>query len=204
MKIKTLFASILIVLLVTPLWARGPNGPSASSQLAEAEKANILYLYEEEKLARDIYFEMYNAYGAYIFNNISESEQRHMDAIKRLIDIYGLEDSITNDAVGQFDDPAFTALYEQFVADGTDLLLDALNVGVSIEELDIADLDEALEQTTMRNVRRVFENLRRGSTNHLAAFQQCIETCETECLQTGACDGTCLQNQDRDFSCQNL
>ncbi|MBW1851699.1 MAG: DUF2202 domain-containing protein, partial [Deltaproteobacteria bacterium] len=77
MKTKIFFALILVALSVAPLWAKGPNGPSTSSGLTDTEKANILYLFEEEKLAHDIYVEMYNSYGAYIFNNISESEQRH-------------------------------------------------------------------------------------------------------------------------------
>jgi hypothetical protein len=85
MKTKTFLSSILVVLLVAPLWAKGPNGPSYTSGLTITEKDNILYLFEEEKLAHDIYVEMYNAYGAFIFNNISESEQRHMDSVTKLI-----------------------------------------------------------------------------------------------------------------------
>ena len=213
MKFRTLLtiACVIIVGLAGMTIAeitqqrRSPsNAILQAIQLTDVEIENILYMRQEEKLARDVYLTLYEQWGATIFANISESEQRHMDALKRLVTLYGLEDTITNNAVGWFDDPVFKALYEQFVADGTDSLSDALNVGVSIEELDIADLTEALEQTSMRNVRRVFENLLRGSTNHLAAFQKCLETCDTECLQTGTCSGTCLQNQDRDSTCQNL
>lgn len=215
MKFRTLLmiACILFVGLagLTVTGVSGQNQAASRSllravQLTDAEAENIRYMRQEEKLARDVYLTLYEQWDAAIFANISESEQRHMDAIKRLITIYGLEDPIVDDTVGQFTDPIFTVLFEQFVADGSVSLLDALNVGVAIEEQDIADLNAALEETTMRNVRRVFQNLLRGSTRHLAAFEKCIETCDTDCTCPG--DGTCLQDQDqdqnRDMTCQNI
>jgi hypothetical protein len=39
-----------------------------------------------------------------------------------------------------------------------------------IEEMDIKDLDEVLAATTNENVTLVFENLLKGSRNHLRAF----------------------------------
>ena len=219
MKFRTLLmiACILFVGLVglTVAGVSGQNQAASRAilqavQLTDAEVENILYMRQEEKLARDVYLTLYEKWDVAIFANISESEQRHMDAIKKLITIYGLEDPIVDDTVGQFTDPIFTVLFEQFVADGSVSLLDALNVGVAIEEQDIADLNAALDETTMRNVRRVFQNLLRGSTRHLAAFEKCIETCDTDCICPG--DGTCLQDpdqeqnqdQNRDMTCQSL
>ncbi len=172
MKIKTLFASILVVLLVAPLWAKGPNGPSASSGLTEAEKANILYLYEEEKLARDIYVEMYIAHGAYIFNRISESEQRHMDAVERLITKYGLDDTVLYNDYGIFTDGDLQKEYDHLLEDGLGNLTSALEVSVAIEEMDIADIENMLEDTDKADIQRVLSNLLRGSYNHLEAFNR--------------------------------
>ena len=156
-------------------------------QLSEEEIANIQYMWQEEKLARDVYLTLYEEWHVTVFANISESEQRHMDAIGRLIELYDINVSVMDTTVGAFEDPFFAGLYEEFVDSGTVSLLDALIVGVSIEEQDIADLTEKLAQTTIRNVRRVFENLLAGSERHLAAFQQCIDNFDTECQQT--CDG---------------
>ncbi|MBW1851038.1 MAG: DUF2202 domain-containing protein [Deltaproteobacteria bacterium] len=66
---KIFFALILVAFSVAPLWAKSPNGPSSSSGLTDTEKANILYLFEEEKLAHAIYVEMYDSYGAYVFKD---------------------------------------------------------------------------------------------------------------------------------------
>jgi len=170
MKTKFIYALILVALLAAPLWAKGPNGPSASSELTDAEKANILYLFEEEKLAHDIYVEMYNSYGAYIFNNISESEQRHMDSVAKLISKYGLDDAVLNNGSGIFTNEVIQDEYDRLLEKGDLCLTDALEVGVEIEEMDIADIERMLEETDKADIQRVLSNLLDGSNNHLDAF----------------------------------
>lgn len=199
-------AAILTVLAgvtVTSLTAqqrRGPGVPAVGVQLTEAEENYILYMREEEKLARDVYLALYEVWGAEIFANISESEQRHMDALQTLITRYGLVDPVVDDTLGTFTNPDFGLLYDQFVTDGSESLETALGCGAYIEELDIADLEAALGETSTRSVRRVFENLLNGSYNHLSAFEQSIETGTTEWPgQPGQNDGTCTGNQDRNM-----
>jgi hypothetical protein len=170
MKTKLLFALILVALLVAPLWAKGPNGPSTSSGLSVTEKDNILYLYEEEKLARDIYVAMYNLYGAYIFNNISESEQRHMNSVAKLISKYELDDSVIDNEPGSFTNVIIQGEYDRLLGDGKQDLTSALWVGVEIEEMDIGDIERMLDQTAKADIIRVLSNLLDGSKNHLDAF----------------------------------
>jgi DNA repair photolyase len=43
-------------------------------------------------------------------------------------------------------------------------------VGALIEDLDIADLERLLSETTDADAIRVYENLLRGSENHMRAF----------------------------------
>lgn len=159
---------------------RASRSLPAAVQLTEAEEQHILYMREEEKLARDVYLTLYELWGAEIFANISESEQQHMDAIKNLITRYGLVDTVIDDAVGIFTNPDFVDLYDELVLAGQISLEEALKVGVRIEELDIADLELALQDTSMRSVQRVFQNLLNGSYNHLSAFQRNIEASGTE------------------------
>ena len=170
MKTKYFFALILVAFLVAPLWAKGPNGPATPSGLTDSEKDNILYLYEEEKLAHDIYVEMYNAYGAFIFNNISESEQRHMDAVAKLISKYELDNSALNNEPGVFNNGIIQDEYDRLLEKGKQNLTSALEVGVEIEEMDIADIERMLEQTDKTDIIRVLSNLLDGSNNHLEAF----------------------------------
>jgi hypothetical protein len=153
----------------------GPGSGPAALPLTETEAQNILHMREEEKLARDVYLVMYDLWDACIFANISEAEQQHMDAVKNLITRYGLTDPVVNDTVGQFTNPDFKALYDKYVTAGSVSLEEALKVGVEIEELDIGDLEQALQETSSRNIQRVFENLLNGSNNHLDAFNRCLD-----------------------------
>ena len=170
MKTKLFFTLILVTLSVVPLWAKGPNGASTSAGLTNAEKANILYLYEEEKLAHDIYVEMYGLYGAYIFNNISESEQRHMSAVAKLISKYELDNTVLQNGPGIFTDEVLQEEYDRLMEKGSLNLTSALKVGVEIEEMDISDIERILEETDKADIKRVLFNLLDGSYNHLDAF----------------------------------
>jgi len=205
MKVKPLLIAVAILTVLASMTVatlagqqqRASRPLPAAVQLTEAEEQHILYMREEEKLARDVYLTMYELWVAQIFANISESEQRHMDAIKTLITRYSLVDPVVDDAVGIFTNQDFEILYDELVADGSDSLEEALKVGVRIEELDIADLELALQEASMRTVKRIFQNLLNGSYNHLSAFETNIETGGTECQgQLGLGDGTCTADQE--------
>ncbi len=156
---------ILVVLLgLTTTACAGPF------DLGEDEQSELLKMREEEKLARDVYLALYDAWELPVFSNISTAEQRHMDALGRMIARYGLEDPVVDDTPGVFSNPAFTDLYNQLVASGSQSSLDALKVGALIEEMDIVDIRAALAVTTHADLAGVYENLMRGSRNHLRAF----------------------------------
>jgi hypothetical protein len=95
-----------------------------------------------------------------------------MDALQRLIDRSGLEDPVSDDAVGVFPDSVdgFTEMYGDLVARGMLGYCEALGVGMDIENLDILDIEEALLDVETPNVARVLYNLLAGSYNHLEAF----------------------------------
>ena len=142
---------------------------SAAFALTATEASSVLFMKQEEKLARDVYQVMYEKWGHITFGNIAVSEQRHMNAIDSLIKRYNLTDASPATA-GEFTYPELQALYNELVALGNKSLEDALAVGVLIEETDIVDLKQALKTTRERPIRNVFSNLMDGSYNHLAAF----------------------------------
>ena len=113
---------------------------------------------------------MTSFYEAPIFGNISESEQRHMDAVRSLIEKYGLVDPVANDEVGEFTNTDFAEFYKKLVEDEEINYCDALQVGIDIEVLDIEDIEIALNDVEARDVNRVLNNLLNGSYNHLNAF----------------------------------
>ncbi len=139
-----------------------------TATLTEAEIADMMHMREEEKVARDVYNKFYELYNMPIFRNIAESEQKHMDAVLNMIVGYGLTDPVTGKGPGEFTS-AFQGLYDELIAKGTSLP-EALKVGVAIEELDIADLEEAIESTEVATLIKVYNNLLAASRNHLNAF----------------------------------
>jgi len=137
--------------------------------LETSDEDLLLYMKDEEKLAHDVYVALNEKWNLTIFANIQNAEQKHLDAILYLIQNYTTTDG-TIGAQGEFDNPDFTTLYQQLVERGSQSITEALTVGALIEELDINDLTQYLTQTTNENMILVFENLLKGSRNHLRAF----------------------------------
>ncbi|GLR17615.1 DUF2202 domain-containing protein [Portibacter lacus] len=137
--------------------------------LTEVEESDLLFMREEEKLARDVYLYLYDKYDQLIFKNISGSEQKHMDALITLLDQYNLEDPII-DQNGIFSNEALQGLYDDLILKGDLSLENALLVGASIEDLDIRDIQVAIDKTSKTDIKEVYEKLICGSKNHMRAF----------------------------------
>ena len=141
-----------------------------SMALNEQEVADLLFMREEEKLAHDVYLTLYEQWGLRIFQNIANSELTHTEAIRTLLVRYDLADPALDRAVGVFANEGLQALYDQLVAQGSQSLVAALQVGATIEDLDIVDLQNAVARTDNADIVLVYENLMKGSRNHLRAF----------------------------------
>ena len=172
-----------IALLSTSAYAgrggggKGSGNKSTSTSLTEVQKDKLFFIYQEEKLARDVYITLGQQYpNENTFASIQLSEQRHIDAAQNLCDKYGIDISEVNeDGVGNFVLQVIQDYYDALVAEGSVNLTAALGVGVFVEELDIHDLDEAIELFDgVDDVVRVYENLREGSYNHLEAFNTAL------------------------------
>ncbi|NTV40135.1 MAG: DUF2202 domain-containing protein [Demequinaceae bacterium] len=138
------------------------------STATASEAASLEYMVEEEKLAHDLYVELGDAWGLRIFTNIASAETQHEDAVKALLDAYGLDDPTAGAAVGEFSDPALQSLYDTLLAQGLASQTAALEVGAIVEETDIADLRDRASDSPA--IDQVFGQLEAGSENHLRAF----------------------------------
>lgn len=150
---------------------QGLNLPAASDVPLNAHEIESLqFMREEEKVARDVYLALNDAWQVNVFSNIAKSEQSHMDAIAVLLDRYGIDDPALGQPVGVFQNSDLQKLYDDLVAKGQVSVQDALQVGALIEEVDIKDLVIAKEGLVHEDVIWVYENLISGSENHLRAF----------------------------------
>ncbi len=138
--------------------------------VSEEDKKGLLYMREEEKLARDVYITLYEKWGVPIFSNISQSEQTHTEAVRSILVKYNIKDPVVNDAVGVFVNSDLKKLFDDLTARGKVSVEEALAVGALIEDLDILDLQNNISKTDNEDIKLVYENLMRGSRNHLRSF----------------------------------
>lgn len=147
-------------------------GPGTTTPLEPQDIANLLYMLEEEKLAGDVYQAFYKLYGTAIFDQIGNSEDNHFNALAQQARVNGLDvDSFVFDAPEAFADPDLQDMFDTLVAQGSQSLTAALEVGMLIEQTDIADLAATIDGLDGTALAEVYQNLMQGSYSHLAAFE---------------------------------
>jgi len=146
-----------------------------ASSLDATETENLIYMREEEKLARDVYITLYQTWSLPVFDNIAASEETHTTKVEDMLEKYRVTDPVVDETVGVFVDPHLASLYTTLVEQGSASSLAALYVGAAIEEIDMIDLQEAIDASDNADIRQLYENLMSGSRNHLRAFVGQIE-----------------------------
>lgn len=174
-------STILLALIITIFTVGCTNDSNDLSEneidltltLTEDEVSDLLFLREEEKLARDVYLYSYNKYGQQIFKNISDSESKHMNSVLELLNKYNIEDPVL-DEVGKFKDEHLQEIYDALIEKSEVSLIEALLVGNTIEDLDIYDISKNEERTDREDFLTVYNSLKCGSRNHLRSFNSLV------------------------------
>ncbi|MCJ7766394.1 MAG: DUF2202 domain-containing protein, partial [Thiovulaceae bacterium] len=141
-----------------------------ASELSDAQKAGLIFMVEEEKVARDLYEYLYAKWDLGIFSNIAKAEQKHMDAVTALLEKYGLDYSATLQTRGSFENKELQSFYDSLIDAGDASIVRALKVGKLIEETDIEYLEGLIAEGTPEDLKTVYKNLLNRSYNHLSAF----------------------------------
>ena len=193
MNRKVSFFVIIVIIAMTlgvNAWGSGPGNSSDElwdecqviidsvdpDALNEAEISGLLLMREEEKLARDVYLYLYDIWNHRVFSNIAGSEQAHMDQVALLLEAYEIADPVVTDPeYGVFTSPLLAGLYDDLTTQGEVSLAEALAVGKAIEVLDIDDLESLIAETDEEAILMVYENLLKGSLNHLSAFERQLD-----------------------------
>jgi hypothetical protein len=131
---------------------------SIDSQKELTIEEMLTYAIQDEYLARAEYKYVSEELGATRpFTNIIKAEEEHIAALKPLFDEMNLE--VPEDKAAEYlIKPASES--------------EALEIGVEAEIKNIAMYEEFLKKSLPDEVRIVFEELKRGSENHLKAFRQ--------------------------------
>lgn len=161
---KTIVKIIVVMFVLLSL-------SSYSQEISTQELNDMKYMVEEEKVARDVYDFLGEKWDLRVFNNIKQSEQRHIEMMQNLLEQNKVSYQLSND-YGKFYNEKFQKMYDDLVAKGKQSAKDALEVGKMIEEKDIADLKLAIEKTDDAYAKNVYTNLLEASYNHLNAFDR--------------------------------
>lgn len=142
-----------------------------TSGITDDEITLLQQMKDEEKLARDVYSVLYQKWGAQVFSRISTAENNHLNTIKLLLENYSITDT-SNDVVGIFTKNEVQILYNDLISKASVSIEEAYKTCAFIEEMDIKDLKNALVATSNTNITLVFENLEKGSRNHLRSLNR--------------------------------
>ena len=187
--------------------------PTAS--LTQELKDSLAYMGNEERLAHDVYLNLYDYHQQnsnieikQLYNIATNSESKHIAIVQSLVQRYDLNISdftdvdetvvnennlsSTNMVSGVYDIQKIQDLYDMLYAKGVGSLQDALEVGCMVEVTDVYDLDGYIQQAQDSNaldIQAAFETLRSGSYNHYWAFDAGLKN-------MGISDGCCSLGEE--------
>lgn len=171
----------------------------AKSDLSLEQKATLAYMWDEERLARDIYLALNELTPSQTLHNIAiNAETKHVEAVESLILKYDLNILNRDDYSGgysaqvlaTYEDGEYinlelNTMYDVLYTKGSQSLEDALEVGCMVEVTDINDLNKDIEIAgDAEDIVITFENLRSGSYSHYWAF-------DTALKNMGVSEGCC-------------
>jgi hypothetical protein len=182
------FKSILLAVIVMLSFSacENSNNPVSNSEftndsttIEQTAIKDLLQLYEEEKLARDVYLYAYQKWNDKIFNNIANSEQNHINAVKTILEQYKISHSELQE-IGKFDNTELQTIYNELISKCDISLQEALTVGAIVEDLDINDLNIFATHTQNDTILEMYKNLNCGSRNHIVSFTSKLSKYNTE------------------------
>jgi len=142
---------------------------TAAAALSSREKDGLIFIWEEEKMARDLYTSFYEKDKLSIFSDLARSEQSHMDQARAIVDKYALTIP-EKDEQGVFRNLTLQKIHDELLARGLSSDQDALKAAATFEEISIMDLEKELNATHAVDVKAMYQGLLAGSQKHLRSY----------------------------------
>lgn len=168
--LKNINYLLLVIAVISMGVLSACSSETPDAELTDVEKEGIQYIYEVEKVARDVYQYFYDEWGTPVQDIISGSEQTHMDILKELIDKYDLDDPAEGNGYGDFSNSDLQQLYHDLVESGLSSEVDALSTAAMIEEFDIVEIKKYANNTDRDDIISAYNKLMEGSESHLRVF----------------------------------
>jgi hypothetical protein len=158
--------------------AGGVASASLPGSLTPREKDGLIFIWEEEKAARDIYSSLYEKNNLTIFLDLTRSEESHMDQAKAVIEKYDL--SLPKDVPVAFGNQTLQNIHDRLLAEGLESDEQALKAAAEFEEISIMDLEAELAAVENEDVRTMYQGLLAGSRKHLRSYVADLKEQEIE------------------------
>lgn len=160
--------------------------------LTDVQKESLYYMWNEEKLAKDLYLALNAVYPANALYNIAtNSETQHVNSMEGLLAKYQLTQNVVdayNQATptapvtqlseipaGVFTLPNLQTLYNTLYQEGIISANAALQAGCKVEVTDVTDLNQdIIDAGNAKDLVTFFEILRAGSYNHYWSFDNAL------------------------------
>ncbi|MBS4068656.1 MAG: DUF2202 domain-containing protein [Sulfurimonas sp.] len=126
--------------------------------LDQTRTDSLLFMIEEEKMARDIYDALFEQTGISTFDTISNSEQYSYDRMLSNALKFGVDTSKLSSDIGVYANTDIQALYDQLL----------VQVSASTVDTDITDLQNTIDSALITLIGQVQINC---SANQLSGFQ---------------------------------
>lgn len=159
------------IILVT--WMLLFSGIAGYSSEIKNNRELFLKLYQEEKLAYDLYGEFYERWSLGVFNKVQQREAKHVWCVERIMDNYGF-DYNTNTNSGIYPDKDIQRMYDDLTVKGCISDLAALEAAAYIKEKHISQLRERIRYQEDEYVVKVIFLMESAAQSHLRAFVKSI------------------------------
>jgi len=150
-----------------------------TAPLSDEELAGLLFMIEEERLARDLYMALGETWNLAVFGAIARSEAQHIETLESFAERYGIETPQDSNESGSFVDDDLSRLYDALLARGAVSVTEALAAAAEVEDRDIYDLERLIGESDNDDLRIAYQNLAKGSRNHLRSFVAQLERLNT-------------------------
>lgn len=176
--------------------------------LTEAQIYSLHFMWNEEKLAKDLYLALNTIYPANSLRNIAtKSETQHQATMEALLAKYSQTQAVINSynqanstnistlseiPAGVFTLPELQTLYDTLYREGIASATASLQAGCKVEVTDVTDLDQdIIDAGSAKDLVTFFEILRAGSYNHYWSFDNALKKAGVAngCLSAGV-DGS--------------
>lgn len=162
--------------------------------LTAEQQDSLYYMWNEEKLAKDLYLALNAVYPANALYNIAtNSESQHVNSMEGLLNKYQLTQNVINAynqanptqvpitqlseiPAGVFTVPSLQTLYNTLYQEGIISANAALQAGCKVEVTDVTDLNQdIIDAGNAKDLVTFFEILRAGSYNHYWSFDNALK-----------------------------